>query len=543
MLRRLLLVAAVVGAAGVFSAPSFAARPAGFSHTLTSQHFVVHYISDPLDPSYATQGQASQLATLADRAYATETGWGFTPPLNDGDGKVDIYVEDLSALQGVLAYAQGDTPGVTTSGFIVFGVASLTADDEGLTMAHELFHLIQYATWANHTASDSWLYEGSAEWAAAKVYGFPGSLTAGSGPSDLSLDCRDSIDGFQMCDTNPYLDGGYSRWPFFQALASRFGDSFLQNVLAQGATGMTATAALAAAIAARGSTLADVYGDWAVTQMDGGYGIPTLDVLVPKVSATVSTGATSGALSNVTLSVDHLATRYVKFTRGDNAGDHPCFAASLTVTVTIPSGVTSRPYFYWNGKGSAPLALAVSGSTATATVPWDTCLWSANAAYLALPNATTTADAADFLVKSTLTVDPNTPASATSAPSQTPVYGGQTPVSNADAAPQISVFGPLLLKVAATSPTLRLIVEASGEGQLHATLGSVDLGTPSLRPGNNDLRFALPKSVLASLRRRASAAGNVLTLTPVSSSGSATGTAVTRTVTVTPAAPKKTKKK
>jgi hypothetical protein len=183
--------------------------------------------------------------------------------------------------------------------------------------------------------------------------------------------------------------------------------------------------------------------------------------------------------------------------------------------------------------------LAVNGSTATAALPWDTCLWPSNAGYLEIPNLSLGVDAADFVVDSSLAVDPTTPAAPTSAPSIGTIYGGQTNVSNADVPPAISVFGPLLLRVSASNPTLRLIVESSGEGKVHAVLAGVDLGMPSLRPGNNDLRFVLPKSL-----RRTSAAGNVLTLTPVSSSGSATGAAVTRTVSVTPAKKtKKTKKK
>jgi hypothetical protein len=62
-----------------------------------------------------------------------------------------------------------------------------------------------------------------------------------------------------------------------------------------------------------------------------------------------------------------------------------------------------------------------------------------------------------------------------------------------------------------------------------ASLGGVSLGSADLRPGNNDVRFALPKSLLPRLRRAAAAGSNVLTLTPVSPSG-AKGTPVTRKV-------------
>jgi hypothetical protein len=81
---------------------------------------------------------------------------------------------------------------------------------------------------------------------------------------------------------------------------------------------------------------------------------------------------------------------------------------------------------------------------------------------------------------------------------------------------------------------LRLIVESSGDGVLHAVLGSVDLGSPTIRAGNNDLRFTVPKTLLTQLRR-ASSAANLLTLTPTSVSGATVGTAVSRQVAVIPA--------
>jgi hypothetical protein len=62
-----------------------------------------------------------------------------------------------------------------------------------------------------------------------------------------------------------------------------------------------------------------------------------------------------------------------------------------------------------------------------------------------------------------------------------------------------------------------------------------------VRAGNNDLRFTIPKSLLSALRRKLAAGTNVLSLTPVSPSGTVAGAPVTRTVSVT-AAPKKSKK-
>jgi len=78
---------------------------------------------------------------------------------------------------------------------------------------------------------------------------------------------------------------------------------------------------------------------------------------------------------------------------------------------------------------------------------------------------------------------------------------------------------------------------------LNATLGGGALGSSSLRAGNNDLRFAVPKGMLTTLRRSASAA-NILTLTPSSSSGSASGSPVMLhvVITATPKAKPKAKK-
>lgn len=541
MARRLILGLAVCVVAGILGAPANAARPA-LPHSLTAPStpdVVVHYTSDTLDPAYATFTQASDLAVRLEGIYKKEIGYGYRQPLDDGDGKIDVYLGAPSLL--VLGQAVPDNPaGPTSSGYILLPTNSL---EDTATIAHELFHLIQFAYWVPTLQTDTWLFEGSAEWMGAKVDGFGSADVAGVGPNDLPLDCRENLSDppYQMCSGDLYVERGYSRWPFFQSLAARYGTNFLQDVLTGGAGGLGATAALAGAIGAKGGTLTDVYGDWANQQLAGGYGIASLDALRPTPSTTISTGVNTTDLPSVQVSVDHLATRYVAFTRGDGSGDHPCFAALLTVSVAIQSGVTSRPALWWDAKGSTIVPLTGTGSTVSATIPWDTCRWAGQAAYLALPNATTAVNAAVFTVTTSLLVDPKTPAGPTAPPVQGPVYGGVTAVASADTPPGITLFGPLLLQVSAQSPQLRLIVESTGDGKVHAMLGSVDLGSPAVRAGNNDLRFKLPKSLLSSLRIK-SAAGNVLTLTPLSPSGAVTGTAVTRNVAVA-AKPKVQKKK
>jgi hypothetical protein len=242
----------------------------------------------------------------------------------------------------------------------------------------------------------------------------------------------------------------------------------------------------------------------------------------------VSTGIDDKDSTVTKVPVNHLATRFVQFIRGDDDTSHICYNATLNVSVALPAGTQSKPAFFWDVKGGAPVQLTVSGSTASADIPWDTCTYATNSGYLSVPNASTSVDAADFVVTTKLTVmtthaTPIAPPNPVFTP--TPVV----PVSSVDVAPTLFLYGPELLKLSATDTQLRLIVESNGQGSVQARLGSVALGTLSVRGGNNDLRFKLPAGLLRALRRAASA-GNMLTLTPVSASGSVTGQAVTRTV-------------
>jgi hypothetical protein len=556
-LRHLLVLLVAAAAAAVLAAPSSAAidqcpdppgtRPV-MPHCMASQHFEVWYDSDTTAADYATATEASDLAETFEHAYATELGYGFPAPLDDGDGKIDVYIATLD--DGMLGLTFPDNAGPASSGWIAIDVGQIGADTELHVAAHELFHLIQFANWVPQQQTDTWLFEGSAEWMGAKVDGFQDSDVTGIGPSDMSLDCRDNLAStpptpiYQKCNPDFHMEGGYSRWPFFQYLAQQFGVTFVNSVFVQGgAGGASATAALQAALAARGTSLSDVYDDWSTINMTG-YGITTLDAAIPTAYETLTPGVTTTTTPiSAHVNVDHLATRYIGFLRGNGDGLAACFAATLSLSVTIPAGTLSKPTFYWDGDGSTAVPLSVNGSTATASVPWDTCAWNTNEGYLSLPNASTTIDVADFVVTYSLTVDTAHTASPGTAPVLAPVWGPVVPVTSAAVVPTVTVYGPELLQLSATDKQIRLIVGSTAEGSLQASLGSVALGAGALRPGNNDLRFTVTAAVLNSLRR-SSAVANVLTLTPVSADGVAKGTPVTRHVSIaTPTAQVKPKAK
>ena len=187
---------------------------------------------------------------------------------------------------------------------------------------------------------------------------------------------------------------------------------------------------------------------YAADLMNGGFGVPALATVRPASYAAVATGtATTTIPRTIEIPVNHLSTRFVTFQRGDGDGAHACFAATLSVSVTIPANTSAQPYFYWDYTGSTPQPLSISGNNASISVPWDTCDWGPARGWLSIPNAGTTVDAADFTVTSTLTVDTNTPATAGKAPDPTSVWGTPIPVPTLDLPPSIDVFGPELLQL------------------------------------------------------------------------------------------------
>jgi hypothetical protein len=555
-MRRLVPLLLAVLAAGVLAGAAPAARdcipldPA--DHTLCTQHFAVHYWTDPTQANYSTETQAGDIAAWAEQAYAAYSSWGYAPPVLGADGYLDIWVVDASGPPSFESEWDwsGAGPGPSAGAFEIATPTQLkgyatahnvTLDqEEQQEIALNVFHLFQLAVWTPTTDGDIWLANGAATWAA--FHSSPFAPTEAVGNPDIALDCSEPIGpDHKMCDPNLYDDAGFARWAFFDLLATKYGNGFLKSVFANAAAGQPGSTALANALVAKGTTLAAVYTDFVNRFMSGTIGPVVLGGLRPPAYADVATGANAVTTAKTVAFVpaNHLAARYVTFARGDGDSSHACFAASLMVNVSIPPGTNSQPYFYWDVPGSTPQALSISGTTATITVPWDTCAWGSTRGWLSVPNVSTAApyvDGAGFLVSYSMTVDTSTPATASPPPVPASIWGSTLPVPTADVPPSIDVFGPELLTLSASDPTIRLIVQSSGPGMLQATLGSAVLGTGSLRSGNNDLRFAVPKGMLTSLRRSASAA-NVLTLTPASSTGSATGAPVMLHVVIA-AAPK-----
>ena len=525
---RLCLLVVALGA--LFAQPAQASRVLGLPETLTSQHFQIHYAGQVLPPGVSVLHQdAADLAANLEQAYSTMLGdWGYPAPLDDGDGKIDVFVVDLS-VQGFLGLAWVDVPNANqSSGYLYI-------DDNSVrdlrVAAHELFHLVQAALWA---PMDSYVKEASAEWAAFRVLGFPLTVDLGEedpvpladtvGAPDMSLTCSGGA-----CGLNPYDNNGYSRWSFYEYLSERFGGGAVYDLFQKAKTlndtSLTGSDLLVAMLQDKGSTLSDAFGDFTVANLSGGYTAPGLKATLPAVYKLVPTGSATGALGTQSIAVNHLAARYLAFQRGTGASDGPCHAATLSITVAFPAGLGARPTYRWTAAQSPAQPLAVNGTTASISVPWDTCTWK-DVGLLSLPNPTATVDAAVFKVTASLTVDKSTFVTSTPPPAGT--YTGPTvQAPEGEEPPSISVYGPETLRVSRKKRVVRLVVFSSGMGSLQADLAGLGLGSRTLRTGNNDLRFTLPKNVMRTLAARGS-----LTLTAISPSG-ARGATVTRKLILT----------
>jgi hypothetical protein len=504
--------------------------------TLASDHFMIHFSRDvsPCPGAAITQEHAGEILGMAERAYALYGSWGYTAP----GYLADISVDDFTG--GCIADGSiplGNPPPLDRWDAVLDPVAP--GFDEvhldvasGLgyhVIAHEVFHLFIDAVAAG--AADQWLHEGLSEWASVRANAEAGGLELNP---DRTLDCVGSECGDSEFDRN-----GYPGWMLFEYLAERFGDAKIKSVLDTAAAHPTwsGTEVLSSVVQPLGPTLGKFFEDYTTARLTGNFTLAALAGVLPKTQATIVVGSSTGDISAVTLAVNHLAVRFVDLAHGLDADTGPCFSASLALTVLLPPGVATTPYYSANVKGSVPQAFTVSGNTATLEDPfWNTCGASPHA-YVSLPNETNDVvppalDGREFTVKGTVTVNKSKPASATEAPAGVKITGPVIQTPTTDPAPALTLHAPELIRVSTKTRLLRFIVFSSGDGTLKATLGSTWLGSAGLHAGNNDIRYVLPTRLLKSLRKTNTPA-NVLTLTSFSMGGTQ-GASVIRRVAMKP---------
>ena len=493
--------------------------------TLSSAHFVAHFWRDGSCPSAAiTQEHAGEVLGMAERAYAIYTAMGYTAPAG-----TDISVDDFTIGCFAFGIPPGATPAPLDRWDAILGSELHLSAATGLgyhVIAHEVFHLFEET--AAPSGLDPWLEEGLAEWAAVRADAAVGGLELSP---DRTMDCVGAECGDSEFDKN-----GYPGWMLFEYLAESSGDAKVKSVLDAAAAnpGWTGTQALSSVV--QPTTLGKFFENYTTARLTGNFTSLVLAGVLPQTQGSIVVGSSSGAISPVTLAVNHLAVRFVDLSHGLDTDSGPCFSATLALKVALPAGVASTPYYSANVKGSIAQPFAVSGTTASLTVPWNTCGGSPRA-YVSLPNETNDVvppalDGREFTLSGIVTVDKTKPAAASEAPAGVKVTGPVIQAPTTDPAPVLTLHAPELIRVALKTRLLRFVVFSSGDGTLKATLGSTWLGSAGLHAGNNDVRYVLPTQLLKSLRKTNTPA-NVLTLSSYSPGGTQ-GASVTRRVAMKP---------
>ena len=324
-LRRLLLAALVCAAVGgALSGRALAATPplpvcaAAAPNELVTQHFNIWYDSDQGQSDYITETKAGDVGGFAEHAYATFAAMGFPTPVVGVSGRIDIEVVDLSGWHR--------TSVVCTNGqFIIDSKSIDTSDQLMFAIGAGVFSQIEYKQFVPAT-SDLWLTGAAAQWASALALGYPAVSAADLGPPDMSLDCWDpnyTIDYSEVLGRagRRYENLSLSRWPFFEYLAERFGNLFIDEVLAD--VGICRLV-LPGDRERPGRARDDVPRRLQRLDEDGPVRRVHRDAVqnqVPPSYVAVSTGTVAGTVANkLRVTVDHLATRYVEFDRGDGTG-------------------------------------------------------------------------------------------------------------------------------------------------------------------------------------------------------------------------------
>jgi hypothetical protein len=336
---RLLRQAALLGLvlAALAPARALAASRPDLPVQVTSAHFAVRASARSL--------YVDAVAPAAEKALAVETALGFPAPLDDGDGRIDIYVTgianpDASGLAIPESYAS------QTTGFIELDPSRYVPDQTASIVAHELFHLIQYSIYRFMSPMTA---EATANWMARRVA--PGGFAA---PLWAPLDCT-------PCEMHSAAHNPYGRESFYAFLADRYGPSIIRELLSDQATLGPATSYASPlrvvddVLARRGTSTSALYPSYAYSVAAAGEPDTRLTLAAPGSAV-------------ATTDIDRLAARRFLI---DQAGG-PCdpSAQTLTVTVTAPGGTPAAALVVTG----VATELQRSGDTLTLSMRWSPCL-------------------------------------------------------------------------------------------------------------------------------------------------------------------------
>lgn len=319
---------------------------------------LVHYATSGADavPVADADGDGvpdfvATIATTAEQALAHFIKLGFRVPLSDGalggDGRIDIYLRDLTASDGNAGIDSCDAAHCigyisAENDYAQFGYSSVL---EGIrsVVPHELFHLVQNAY---SSAQPSTWTEGSAVWSVENLFGADNSDFERFLPSFLPRNYRPferPPGGFG--DSYPY---GAALWPYF--LEHRFGVATVVDAW-EASEHAVFLDAMDAAVRSAGSTIDDAWIEF--TRWNLFTGARASGGPYPNARAWPEVLREPAIAATGTIYVEGLSARYVPIT----------IASRQRIAATPTGGIHIAAWLVRDGDGIGDgLELAAQGS-------------------------------------------------------------------------------------------------------------------------------------------------------------------------------------
>ena len=367
--------------------------PADVTQQQSSAHFAIHYTTDPNLPDHTTDAAVSSLLTEAEGAYTYyTTTLGMPSYVDDGDGKVDIYIETKLSGTNVVDVAPPagqstvPAPGHPSAAFIVLKPPTFNAQ----AVAWDLFYVLSDAVGRDGPQELPGLRFSAATWAADSYLQDPVGVPA----LDQPLDCN------QSCPSA----GAWDQWRFYQHLAERFGPTVVyqleareEALIQQQPNTSQMDQALEDVIGADGSSLATELQEYELEDLTSAWQAPWITGSYADVSSGFAAAPLNphGVTKRYTSTVRHLSARYLTITVAPLG---PCVTDTLTFTTTVPSG-GGAPGAEVDGISQA-VSATPSGSMDVVQVAFNSC----NGVTVRLPlvNVTTSTDGLMFSVQVSL---------------------------------------------------------------------------------------------------------------------------------------------
>ena len=286
---RALLARPTSGQAQVGEAPY---APQAQEHRLCSEHFCIHWITRPDNPSTPDpdvppladangDGFPDYVQTMSqvfENVYAVENvKMGWRPPPSDGTrggevDKVDVYIKQLGD-QGIFGYAtpDPDQSGNSQTSYLVMD-NDYAADEYPrypqpippmqVTAAHEYNHVVQFGY---DVLQDSWMFESTAVWMEDKVYDdindYVAYLTPWVQLTQVPLTAFNGGDMTDPLNYKVYGDAVWTRW-----IDERYGEDAIRNAWERSLETTPrsfAPEAFDAALSSRGTSFFDAFTSFA----------------------------------------------------------------------------------------------------------------------------------------------------------------------------------------------------------------------------------------------------------------------------------------